>query len=74
MSLFFALQAVGKTTGKAGQRHQLSSLLKDAHANRSVLEERIAAAKRNKRDSGAKYGEYDNGQQEFRGPANPIAD
>jgi hypothetical protein len=50
-------QAVGRTTGKAGQRHQLTALLKDAHANRSALEERIAANKRTKRESGAKYGE-----------------
>ena len=53
----YCCSAIGKTTGKAGQRHQLTALLKDAHANRSALEERIAANKRTKRESGAKYGE-----------------
>lgn len=46
----------GKTTGLAGKRHQLSALLKDAHSNRQALEERIAANKRTKRESGSKYG------------------
>lgn len=50
-------QAVGKTMGRAGQRHQLSTLLKDAQANRAALEERFARDKRTKKESGGKYGE-----------------
>ncbi|KAJ9104511.1 hypothetical protein QFC21_002007 [Naganishia friedmannii] len=49
-------KSVGKTLGKAGQRHQLSALLKDAHANRQALEERIAQNKRTKKESGGRYG------------------
>lgn len=43
--------------GRAGQRHQLSTLLKDAQANRVALEERFARDKRTKKESGGKYGE-----------------
>lgn len=43
--------------GRAGQRHQLSALLKDAQANRVALEERFARDKRTKKESGGKYGE-----------------
>lgn len=50
-------QAVGKTMGRAGQRHQLSALLKDAQVNRAALEERFARDKRTKKESGGKYGE-----------------
>ncbi|KAI5454391.1 hypothetical protein NCC49_004445 [Naganishia albida] len=49
-------RAVGKTMGRAGQRHQLSTLLKDAQANRVALEERFARDKRTKKESGGKYG------------------
>jgi hypothetical protein len=51
-----AQQAVGRTTGLAGKRHQLSALLQDAHSNRRALEDRIAENKRNKREAGTKYG------------------
>ncbi|KAJ9124975.1 hypothetical protein QFC24_002907 [Naganishia onofrii] len=47
---------VGKTLGKAGQRHQLSALVKDAHANRQALEERIAQNKRTRKETGGRYG------------------
>lgn len=43
--------------GRAGQRHQLSALLKDAQVNRAALEERFARDKRTKKESGGKYGE-----------------
>ena len=49
-------QAVGRTNGLAGKRHQLSALLQDAHSNRRALEDRIAENKRNKREAGTKYG------------------
>ncbi|GHJ84655.1 hypothetical protein NliqN6_1057 [Naganishia liquefaciens] len=47
---------IGRTLGRAGQKHQLSALLKDAQANRVALEERFARDKRTKKESGTKYG------------------
>lgn len=49
-------QDIGRTLGRAGQKHQLSALLKDAQANRVALEERFARDKRTKKESGTKYG------------------
>jgi len=40
----------------ARTRHQLSTLLTEAYENKEVLEERIAQAKRNRKEAGNKYG------------------
>lgn len=45
-----------KTSGLARSRHQLSTLLTEAYTNREALEEKIAMAKRNRKESGNKYG------------------
>lgn len=45
-----------KAGSLAKTRHQLSTLLTDAYENRQALEERIAQAKRNRKESGNKYG------------------
>jgi hypothetical protein len=42
--------------GRGGKKHQLSSLLHQAHANRDELEDRIAQAKANRKSGAAKYG------------------
>ncbi len=55
-SRHFHFQPMGKTTGKAGQKHQLTALLKDAHMNRRAMEETIAGNKRKQREAGTKYG------------------
>ncbi|CAE7213604.1 unnamed protein product [Rhizoctonia solani] len=47
---------VQKATGLARSRHQLSTLLNEAYANREALEERIAQGKRNRKEAGSKYG------------------
>ncbi|EUC66151.1 mitotic checkpoint protein prcc-carboxy-term protein [Rhizoctonia solani AG-3 Rhs1AP] len=47
---------VQKATGLARSRHQLSTLLTEAYANREALEERIAQGKRNRKEAGSKYG------------------
>lgn len=44
-------------SGRARTRHQLSTLLTEAYQNRDALEERIAQAKRNRKEAGNKYGE-----------------
>ena len=45
-----------KIGGLARTRHQLSSLLTEAYMNREALEEKIAQAKRNRKEAGNKYG------------------
>jgi len=40
----------------ARTRHQLSTLLTDAYANRQALEEKIAQGRRNRKEAGNKYG------------------
>ncbi|KAJ1310404.1 hypothetical protein OPQ81_007142 [Rhizoctonia solani] len=47
---------VQKSTGLARSRHQLSTLLQEAYANREALEEKIAQGKRNRKEAGSKYG------------------
>ncbi|QRW26966.1 mitotic checkpoint protein prcc-carboxy-term protein [Rhizoctonia solani] len=47
---------VQKSTGLARSRHQLSTLLTEAYANREALEEKIAQGKRNRKEAGSKYG------------------
>ncbi|KDN49363.1 hypothetical protein RSAG8_02065, partial [Rhizoctonia solani AG-8 WAC10335] len=47
---------VQKSTGLARSRHQLSTLLTEAYANREALEEKIAQSKRNRKEAGSKYG------------------
>ncbi|CUA72257.1 hypothetical protein RSOLAG22IIIB_00922 [Rhizoctonia solani] len=47
---------VQKSTGLARSRHQLSTLLTEAYANREALEERIAQGKRNRKEAGSRYG------------------
>jgi proline-rich protein PRCC len=48
----------GAKLGKqARSRHQLTTLLTEAYANRDLLEERIAQGKRNRKEAGMKYGE-----------------
>lgn len=42
--------------GRGGKKHQLSSLLYAAHANREELEDKIAQAKANRKSGGQKYG------------------
>ena len=44
-------------SGTARQRHQLSTLLMDAYTHRAEIEDKIAQAKRNRKESGNKYGE-----------------
>ena len=41
----------------ANQRHQLSTLLYTAYQNREAIEEKIAIGRRNRKESGNKYGE-----------------
>ncbi|KAG8691206.1 hypothetical protein FRC11_005905 [Ceratobasidium sp. 423] len=50
------LEQVQKSTGLARSRHQLSTLLTEAYANREALEEKIAQGKRNRKEAGSKYG------------------
>jgi len=45
-----------KSVGRARQKGQLSSLLVEAYENRAVIEERIAAGRRNRKEAGNKYG------------------
>jgi len=45
-----------KSNGRARQRGQLSSLLVEAYENRAVIEEKLAEARRNKKEAGNKYG------------------
>ena len=45
--------------GRAKTRHQLSTLLTDAYQNREALEEKIAMARRNRKEAGNKYGELE---------------
>jgi hypothetical protein len=52
------LLQVQKSTGLARSRHQLSTLLTEAYANREALEEKIAQGKRNRKEAGSKYGEF----------------
>lgn len=42
--------------GVARTRHQLTTLLTDAYLNRDALEEKIAQARRNRKEAGNKYG------------------
>ncbi|KAL4077070.1 mitotic checkpoint regulator, MAD2B-interacting-domain-containing protein [Scleroderma yunnanense] len=42
----------------ARSRHQLTTLLTDAYLNREVLEDKIAQARRNRKEAGNKYGMY----------------
>lgn len=46
-----------RMSGTARQRHQLSTLLMDAYTHRAEIEDKIAQAKRNRKESGNKYGE-----------------
>ena len=43
-------------SGRARGRHQLTTLLTEAYANREELEERIAQGRRNRKEAGNKYG------------------
>ncbi|KAF7796964.1 hypothetical protein EIP86_008152 [Pleurotus ostreatoroseus] len=43
-------------SGRAKGRHQLTTLLSEAYANREALEERIAQGRRNRKEAGNKYG------------------
>jgi len=45
-----------KSHGRARQRGQLSSLLVEAYENRAAIEEKLADARRNKKEAGNKYG------------------
>lgn len=45
-----------KSNGRARQRGQLSSLLVEAYENRAAIEEKLAEARRNKKEAGNKYG------------------
>ncbi|KAF8328905.1 mitotic checkpoint regulator, MAD2B-interacting-domain-containing protein [Cantharellus anzutake] len=45
-----------KSHGRARQRGQLSSLLVEAYENRAAIEEKLAEARRNKKEAGNKYG------------------
>ncbi|KAG2158184.1 mitotic checkpoint regulator, MAD2B-interacting-domain-containing protein [Suillus bovinus] len=46
-----------KLGSTARSRHQLTTLLTDAYHNREALEEKIAQARRNRKEAGNKYGE-----------------
>ena len=49
----------GAKLGKGARtRHQLTTLLADAYANREALEAKIAEGKRNRKEAGNKYGEW----------------
>lgn len=52
----FKYDAIGATKGLASERHQLTSLLQSAYAQREELEARIAENKKNTRMAQAKYG------------------
>ncbi|KAH7340255.1 mitotic checkpoint regulator, MAD2B-interacting-domain-containing protein [Rhizoctonia solani] len=56
MKASYMWHLVQKSTGLARSRHQLSTLLTEAYANREALEERIAQGKRNRKEAGSKYG------------------
>ncbi|KAH8107112.1 mitotic checkpoint regulator, MAD2B-interacting-domain-containing protein [Cristinia sonorae] len=43
-------------SGRARTRHQLSTLLSEAYANREELEEKIAQGRKNRKEAGNKYG------------------
>lgn len=43
-------------SGRARSRHQLTSLLTEAYANREALEEKIAQGRKNRKEAGNKYG------------------
>ncbi|PVG02717.1 hypothetical protein CPB86DRAFT_750518 [Serendipita vermifera] len=45
-----------RSSARARSRHQLSTLLTDAYSHRAEIEEKIAMAKRNRKESGNKYG------------------
>ncbi|KAJ6547593.1 mitotic checkpoint regulator, MAD2B-interacting-domain-containing protein [Mycena capillaripes] len=45
-----------KQSGIARSRHQLATMLHEAYANREALEEKIAEARRNRKEAGNKYG------------------
>src|SRR5690606_21684507 len=51
-----AEQPVAPVRAIAGGRHQLTSLLSNAQAQREALEEQISRGKRNRRDAGNRYG------------------
>lgn len=50
-------QIPSQLSGSAKRKHQLSSLLADAHDNRAELEERIAQARQNRKHGSNKYGQ-----------------
>ncbi|KAJ6496704.1 mitotic checkpoint regulator, MAD2B-interacting-domain-containing protein [Mycena vitilis] len=45
-----------KQSGIARSRHQLATMLHEAYSNREALEEKIAEARRNRKEAGNKYG------------------
>lgn len=57
--------------GRGGKKHQLSSLLYAAHANREELEDKIAQAKANRKSGGQKYG-ASVGSSCFRTTSHPL--
>ncbi|KAG9048727.1 hypothetical protein FS837_012163 [Tulasnella sp. UAMH 9824] len=48
--------AMQKSGSVARSRHQLSTLLQEAYANRAVIEEKLAEGRRNRKEAGNKYG------------------
>ncbi|KAG9018715.1 hypothetical protein FRB90_010329 [Tulasnella sp. 427] len=50
--------AMQKSGSVARSRHQLSTLLQEAYANRAVIEEKLAEGRRNRKEAGNKYGEW----------------
>ena len=49
--------AQAKQGSLANQRHQLSTLLHSAYQDRDAIEEKIAIARRNRKEAGSRYGE-----------------
>lgn len=47
-----------KAGGGARRKGQLSSLLAEAYENREAIEQQIADGRRNRKESGTKYGEW----------------
>jgi proline-rich protein PRCC len=54
--LIFLSPQAPKIGSRARTRHQLSALLTEAYENREALEEKIAQGRRNRKESGNKYG------------------